>query len=65
LEYFERKRDEVERKGGQGVQMATLLFLVFSCPFFSFQYNRRAWSADEMAIPSILRDMGPNDIEAE
>jgi hypothetical protein len=33
--------------------------------FFFFQYNRRAWSADEMAIPSILRDMGPNDIEAE
>ncbi len=37
----------------------------FSSHPFPFQYNRRAWSADEMAIPSILRDMGPNDIEAK
>jgi hypothetical protein len=41
--------------------------LWFSYPpfFLLFQYNRRAWSADEMAIPSILRDMGPDDVEAE
>jgi hypothetical protein len=68
MECFERKRDEVERKGGGGETGGAdgrTSVLVFSCPFFSFQYNRRAWSADEMAIPSILRDMGPNDIEAE
>ncbi len=42
-----------------------ILFVVFLSLFFFSQYNRRAWSVDEMAIPSILRDMGPDDVEAE
>ena len=58
------KWSEKEKRGQKGVLVA--FWLWFSYPFFFFfQYNRRAWSADEMAIPSILRDMGPNDIEAE
>jgi hypothetical protein len=60
-----RKMNNVKKKGGKGGAVHRHFGFCFLIPSFSFQYNRRAWSADEMAIPSILRDMGPNDIEAE
>ncbi len=30
--------------------------------FLAFQDRRRAWTAEEMAIPNTLRDIGPDDI---
>jgi hypothetical protein len=35
---------------------------VILSPFFFCQYNRRAWTADEMAIDAFLRGIGPDDI---